>query len=153
MNQDCKRGIKIGVFCAIVISCIYIHNLIWGNTVFGIEIDGYGLSERKIHSYERFQQLRDPKINEWIMMNTIDKHIIDSIWLERKIIIPNMTSDEVLNWYITILSKNNTFGELKKFENDNMISFKNLSDGIEGHVKIVSENPVVVEISVGGYAE
>ena len=144
-------GIKIGIYIGFIFSIALLYNLIWGNTLFGKQIFMPSAPSYQIIVYQKFQDVRDPENSIFEKYNCMTKYGSNYINLNRIVIFPEMSANEVMEYYYEFLKKYDVF-EVVVMDNENqIIRFKNQSNyDIEGGIKLISENPIKIQINIVG---
>lgn len=152
-NDEVKRnninlGIMLGIFLGLFISMLWAYNLIWGKTFFGVEIFSKYATNQKIALYQIFQDIRDPENAEYKDISYFSKDLDAHLYIKRKLVINGMLTNDVLIHYAEEISK---YHEFKIDYSNKIISFSKLLEDnhkIEGLVRVVQDNPVLVEITI-----
>ena len=143
-RNNINLGIMLGIFLGLFISMLWAYNLIWGKTFFGVEIFSKYATNQKI----ALQDIRDPENAEYKDISYFSKDLDAHLYIKRKLVINGMLTNDVLIHYAEEISK---YHEFKIDYSNKIISFSKLLEAnhkIEGLVRVVQDNPVLVEITI-----
>lgn len=143
-RNNINLGIMLGIFLGLFISMLWAYNLILGKTFFGVEIFSKYATNQKI----ALQDIRDPENAEYKDISYFSKDLDAHLYIKRKLVINGMLTNDVLIHYAEEISK---YHEFKIDYSNKIISFSKLLEAnhkIEGLVRVVQDNPVLVEITI-----